>query len=200
MKNREQAMRDLQHFGEEGGVTPAIDVAATSTFLDPVNMEKTFRGETEGCSLYSRHSNPTVMAFGKKLAALEGMPSALGVASGMAAIATSLEALLEQGDHLIASSLVYGGTYAFFKNLLSRRGIRVSFVNPQDLGAIQKAITPQTKVIYTESMSNPLLAFSDIGALKEIAAPRNIKIVVDNTFTPLLFRPGERGAAHRLHR
>lgn len=194
MTNREQALRDLQHFGEEGGVAPVIDVSATSTFLDPTDMEKVFRGEVAGCYLYSRHSNPTVDAFGKKLAALEGMEAALGVASGMAAIATSLEALLEHGDHLISSSLVYGGTYAFFKNLLARRGISVSFVHPQDLDGIRRAITPRTRAIYTETMSNPLLAVSDIAALKEIAAPRKIKVVVDNTFTPLLVRPGELGA------
>lgn len=194
MTNREQALRDLQHFGEEGGVAPVIDVSATSTFLDPTDMEKVFRGEVAGCYLYSRHSNPTVDAFGKKLAALEGMESAIGVASGMAAISTSLEALLQHGDHIISSSLVYGGTYAFFKNLLARRGINVTFVHPQDLDAVRRSITPRTRVIYTETMSNPMLAVSDIGALKKISQPHGIRVVVDNTFTPLLVRPGELGA------
>jgi methionine-gamma-lyase len=92
-----QAMRDVQNFGEEGGVVPVIDVAATSTFLNPLDMEKTFRGEIKGCYLYSRHSNPTVSIFGRKLASLEGMEAALGVASGMAAIAASLEQLLPGG-------------------------------------------------------------------------------------------------------
>ena len=79
----EQRLRDLQHFGEEGGVIPVIDLAATTTFLNPKDMEQTFLGEKEGCYLYSRHSNPTVNMFSLKMAALENTESALGVSSGM---------------------------------------------------------------------------------------------------------------------
>ena len=82
----EQWLNDVHDFGEQGGVVPAIEVAATSTFLDPEDMDRTFRGELHGCYLYSRHANPTVEIFGRKLAAMEGMEAALGVASGMAAI------------------------------------------------------------------------------------------------------------------
>ena len=113
-----QRMRDIQHFGEEGGVVPVIDVAATSTFLDPLDMVKTFQGELEGCYLYSRHSNPSVSAFGKKLAAMEGMEEAIGLSSGMAAITCAVLQVAPKGGHIVASRTVYGGTFAFFQNIL----------------------------------------------------------------------------------
>lgn len=194
VSSAEQALRDVQHFGEEGGVTPVIDVAATSTFLDPFDMEKVFRGEKEGCYLYSRHLNPTVHALNQKLAAMEGTEAALGVASGMAAIACALDELLAPGDHIVSSSMVYGGTYALFKNLFAKRGIAVSFVAPHDLEGFAKAVQPNTKIIYTETMSNPLLAISHLAALKKIATTHHLKFVVDNTFTPLMVRPVDFGA------
>lgn len=189
-----QAMRDVQHFGEEGGVVPVIDVAATSTFLDPADMERAFRGEIEGCYLYSRHMNPTVTAFGKKLAAMEGAEAALGVASGMAAIACTLERLCQHGDHIVCSRSVYGGTYALLANVFPRRGIRVSFVDINDLAAVNAAFTPQTKVLYTEALSNPLLETADIPGLARIAHAQKAALVVDNTFTPLSMRPLHHGA------
>lgn len=194
MKNPSQAMRDVQQFGEEGGVVPVIDVAATSTFLDPEDMEKAFHGERPGCYLYSRHSNPTVAAFGKKLAAMEGTEAALGVASGMAAINCAVRQLMPQGGHLISSRTVYGGTYALFRNLLPQSGIKVSFVDTSDLAAVERAITPETKVIYTETMSNPLLRIADLSGLGTICRKKGIKFVVDNTFTPLMVSPVQFGA------
>jgi methionine-gamma-lyase len=189
-----QALRDVQHFGEEGGVVPVVDVAATSTFLKPGDMTKAFHGEMAGCYLYSRHSNPTVMMFGKKFAAMEGMEAALGVASGMAAISAAIEQLMPEGGHLVCSRTIYGGTYALFQNLLPRRGIQVTFVDPNDLGAFEKAITPQTRVIYTETMSNPLLGVSHLAGLGQLSRARGLKLVVDNTFAPLMIAPGEFGA------
>lgn len=194
MNHPSQAMRDIQQFGEEGGVVPVIDVASTSTFLDPEDMEKAFHGERPGCYLYSRHSNPTVAAFGKKLAAMEGTESALGVSSGMAAINCTVRQLMPEGGHLVSSRTVYGGTYALFQNLLPQSGIKVSFVDMSDLAAVEKAITPQTKVLYTESMSNPLLRVADLAALGALCKKRGIKFVVDNTFTPLMVQPVRFGA------
>ncbi len=132
----EQRIRDLQHFGEEGGVVPVIDVAATATFLNPKDMEKTFLGEKEGCYLYSRHSNPTVNMFSQKMAALENTEAALGVASGMAAISCTLEQLMGNGGEIISSLTVYGGTYALFKNVFPKQNIKVNFVDIQDVSAI----------------------------------------------------------------
>lgn len=189
-----QAIRDIQHFGEEGGVVPVIDVAATATFLNPEDMEKVFHGELAGCYLYSRHSNPTVTLFAKKLAAMEGMEAALGVASGMAAIDAAIEQLMPDGGHVVSARTVYGGTYALFKNILPRRGIDVSFVEIEDLAAVEHAITPRTKVIYTETMSNPLLRIADLEKLGKLCRSRGIRLVVDNTFTPVLISPARFGA------
>jgi methionine-gamma-lyase len=201
--NPEQAIRDIQHFGEEGGVVPVIDVASTSTFLDPKDMEKTFSGELQGCYLYSRHSNPTVNIFGKKIAAMEGAESALGVASGMAAIACAVEQIFinegARGGHLITSQTVYGGTYALFKNILPRRGINTTFVNINDLSSVEAAITPQTKMIYAETLSNPLLAVSDLQALAQICQKHKLKLVVDNTFAPMIVQPILHGADVVIH-
>jgi methionine-gamma-lyase len=192
-------MRDLQHFGEEGGVVPVVDVAATSTFLNPKDMERTFQGELEGCYLYSRHSNPSVTAFGRKIAAMEGSPAALGVASGMAAVSATLEQILIDGGHVVSSRTVYGGTWALMANVFPRRGISVTFVDPRNPDAARKAIRPDTKVLYTESLSNPLLAACDLKAWGKIAADHNLKLVVDNTFAPLMVRPLESGAFASLH-
>jgi methionine-gamma-lyase len=194
VKNPVQSMRDVQHFGEEGGVVPVIDLAVTSTFLNPEDMERAFHGELPGCYLYSRHSNPTVNAFGKKLAALEGMEAALGVASGMAAINCTIRQLMPDGGHLISSQMIYGGTYALFQNILPKSAINVSFVDMTDLGAIERAITPETRIIYTETMSNPLLQIANLPRIKDLCAKQNIKLVVDNTFTPVIISPAKFGA------
>ncbi len=201
--NPDQAIRDIQHFGEEGGVVPVIDVASTSTFMDPQDMEKTFTGELQGCYLYSRHSNPTVNIFGKKIAAMESAEAALGVASGMAAISCTIDQIfLNEGEprgHLIASQTLYGGTYALLKNILSKRGIAVTFVDTTDLQAVAAAITPGTKLIYAETMSNPLLAVSDIKALSQLSKKHHLKLVVDNTFTPMIVQPLLHGADVVVH-
>lgn len=189
-----QNIRDIQHFGEEGGVVPVIDLAATATFLNPADMEKAFHGEMAGCYLYSRHSNPTVKAFSQKLAAMEEMPAALGVASGMAAIYSTIRQLMPDGGHLICSRTIYGGTYALFNNILPKIGINVSFVDIHDLKNVESFILPSTKLIYAETMSNPLLNIADIPALSQICKKRNLKLVIDNTFTPLMVTPGKMGA------
>jgi methionine-gamma-lyase len=191
---QEQSIRDIQHFGEEGGVVPVIDLASTSTFLNPADMERVFQGELGGCYLYSRHSNPTVAAFGKKMAAMEGMEAALGLSSGMAAITCAIEQSMPEGGHLISSRTVYGGTYALLANLLPRRGIEVTFVDPDRPEEIEKAIRPDTKVIYTESVSNPMLSISNLRALGDIAKNHKVKLIVDNTFAPLIISPAKFGA------
>ena len=195
----EQRIRDIQHFGEEGGVVPVIDHAATSTFLDPAEMEQVFLGEKEGCYLYSRHTNPSVISFGKKMAAMEGTEAALGLSSGMAAISCTVEQILLEGGHMISSNTVYGGTWALFKNVLEKRGIEITYVDPFDVEAFRKAIRPETKLIYTEVMSNPLLGVSDIEELGKISKANNIKLVVDNTFTPMLVSPAKWGADVVIH-
>ena len=194
-----QNMRDIQHFGEEGGVVPVVDVASTSTFLNPRDMEKAFHGELKSCYLYSRHSNPTVNAFGQKFAALEEMESALGVASGMAAIASTLEQLVPSGGHIVSSRTIYGGTYALFKNILPKRGVEVTLVDINDAEAVEKAIRPNTRVIFAETLSNPLLKIAPLATLGEIKKRHKLKLVVDNTFAPMLVTPGRFGADVVIH-
>lgn len=194
-----QRIRDLQHFGEEGGVIPAIEFAATSTFLNPKDMEKTFLGEKEGCYLYSRHSNPTVNMFSAKIAALEKTEAALGVASGMAAISSVIEQLMPSGGEIISSLTVYGGTYALFKNIFPKQGIHTKFVDIENIEAIEKAITPNTKIIYTESISNPLLKLSPLAKLAKLAKKYELKLIVDNTFAPCLITPSDLGADVVIH-
>ncbi|MCT4641305.1 MAG: aminotransferase class I/II-fold pyridoxal phosphate-dependent enzyme [Bacteriovoracaceae bacterium] len=199
MKNKAQAIRDVQYFGEEGGVVPAIDHAATSTFLNPQDMEKVFSGELQGCYLYSRHTNPTVNAFSKKVAAMEGFEAALGVASGMAAITCAVSQVMMGGGHIICSNTIYGGTYALFANILPKQNIEVTFVDPSKPEEFKKAIKKNTKLIYTEMMSNPLLAICDLKEISKIAKSKNIKLMVDNTFSPLIFTPKDFGADIVIH-
>lgn len=194
MKDANQSVRDVQHFGEEGGVVPVIDVAATSTFMNPANMEKVFQGELQGCYLYSRHSNPTVSAFGRKMAAMDGAEAALGVSSGMGAIYCSIRQLMPKGGHIIASKTIYGGTYALFANILPQCGIEVSFVDTNNLSEIENSVRANTQIVYVETMSNPMLRIADLPALKKVCVAKKLKLVVDNTFTPLIVRPIDHGA------
>lgn len=175
-------------------MVPVIDHAATSTFLDPEEMEKVFSGEREGCYLYSRHSNPTVNAFGQKIAAMEDMEAGFGVASGMAAISSTLLQIMQGSGRIVCSNTVYGGTWALFKNVFPQFGIEVDFVDPKDTKAWENAVRSDTKVLYTETLSNPLLAAADLKAIGTIAKKNGLKFVVDNTFTPLLITPARYGA------
>src|SRR4030043_1262091 len=186
--------QNLLQFGEFGGVNPSITDRSTFTFLDPVPMSETFLGHTEGCFLYSRHWNPSNKYLAEPMAAMEETESAWITASGMAAITCSILQLCRSGDHLITSVTTYGGTFAFLRNCLPKFGISVSFVDITRLDDVQKAICPNTKLIYTETVTNPLLQVSDIPALSGIAKIHGIKLMVDNTFSPLIMTPADLGA------
>src|SRR5699024_7368597 len=112
-------------------------------------------------------------------------------ASGMGAITTTLLQLCQTGEHVVSSRTIYGGTYAFLKNFAPRLGIATSFVDITDLEQVEKAITPQTRVLYCESVSNPLLEVADLKKLAEIAKKHEIPLVVDNTFSPLSISPAQ---------
>lgn len=188
------AIQNLEQFGEFGGVNPSITDSSTYTFLEAGTMADTFHGETEGCFLYSRHWNPSNKYLADALAAMEGTESAWITASGMAAITCALLQLCSSGDHIVTSVTTYGGTYAFLKNYLPKFNIDVSFVNISDLEEVRNAIRPNTKVIYTESVTNPLLQVSDIPKLTEIAHAAGAKLMVDNTFSPMIIAPHKLGA------
>jgi methionine-gamma-lyase len=188
------AIQDLKQFGEFGGVNPSITDSATFTFMTEDEMIRTFHGETEGCFLYSRHWNPSNRYLSEALAAMEGTELAWVTASGMAAITTTLLQLCNSGDHIITSVTTYGGTFAFLNNYLKKFNIEVTFVNITDIESVKKAIRPNTKVLYTESMTNPMLQISDIPRLAEITREAGITLVVDNTFTPMIISPHRLGA------
>jgi len=196
MKKNDPASRiqDLRQFGEFGGVNPSITDSSTYTFLEADTMEDTFHGETQGCFLYSRHWNPSNKYLADALAALEETESGWVTASGMAAITCTLLELCNSGDHIITSVTTYGGTFAFLKNYLKKFKIDVSFVNISDLDSVGEAIRPKTRLIYTESLTNPLLQVSDIPALSEICKKHGIKLIVDNTFSPMIISPAQLGA------
>lgn len=197
--NPEQALINLRReFGEHGGVTPSIERSATFTVMHSKTMPEIFGGvkgpEQGGCFLYSRHFNPTVDVLSRYLAAMEGTEAAIGTASGMSAISCALLQLCHSGDHIVASEAIYGGSHALLKSLLPQMKITATFVDITDMEAVRSAIQTNTKVIYTETMGNPTLQIADIPALRAEARNHNIKLVVDNTFSPLIFSPHTLGA------
>jgi methionine-gamma-lyase len=192
-------IQDYLVFGEYGDVNPSITDSSTYTFLNPQTMNELFDHEIEGCFLYSRHWNPTNKYLAEALAKLEDSEAAIVTSSGMGAISCVILQLCNNGDEIISSRTIYGGTYAFFKNFLPKFGIKVKFVNTQDLNAVKKAITKNTKVIYCESVSNPLLEIADIPELSKIANKHDIKLVIDNTFSPIFISPIHLGAHVVVH-
>ena len=192
-------IQDLQYFGEFGGVNPSISDSSTYTFLSAKTMSDTFEGNTEGCYLYSRHTNPSNLYLGEAIAAMENTESATVFGSGMGAITSTLLQLCKSGDHVVSSRTVYGGTYAFLKNFASQLNISTSFVDITDLESIKKSITKDTKVIYCEAVSNPLLEVADLSEISKIAKQAGILLVVDNTFSPLSVLPANLGANIVIH-
>lgn len=197
--NPADKIQDLQYFGEFGGVNPSISDSSTYTFLSAKTMFDTFEGNAEGCYLYSRHSSPMNLYLGQALAAMEGTEAANVAASGMGAITPVLLQLCGAGDHIVSSRTIYGGTYAFLKNFTPKFNIQTSFVDITKLDVVEAAITSNTKVLYCETVSNPLLEVADIESLAKIAKKHNIKLVVDNTFSPLSVAPVKMGADVVIH-
>ncbi len=192
-------IQDLQYFGEFGGVNPSISDSSTYTFLSAKTMFDTFEGNADGCYLYSRHTSPSNLYLGEALAAMEGTETANVAASGMGAITPVLLQLCNAGDHIVSSRTIYGGTYAFLKNFTPKFNIETSFVDITKLDIVEAAITDNTKVLYCESVSNPLLEVADIKGLAALAKKHNLKLVVDNTFSPLSISPAKLGADIVVH-
>ena len=192
-------IQDLQYFGEFGGVNPSISDSSTYTFLSAKTMFDTFEGNADGCYLYSRHSTPSNLYLGEALAAMEGTETANVSASGMGAITPVILQSCGAGDHIISSRTIYGGTYAFLKNFTPRFNIETSFVNITKLDVVEASITKNTKIIFCESVSNPLLEVANIKGLAKIAKKHNLKLVVDNTFSPLSISPATLGADIVIH-
>jgi len=200
MKNKPaNKIQDLQYFGEFGGVNPSISDSSTYTFLSAKSMSDTFEGNTEGCYLYSRHTNPSNLYLGEALAAMEGTESATVFGSGMGAITSTILQLCKAGDHIVSSRTVYGGTYAFMKNFTPKLNIETSFVDITNLETIESSIKNNTKIIYCEAVSNPLLEIANISEIAKLAKKLGILLVVDNTFSPLSILPAKLGADIVIH-
>jgi methionine-gamma-lyase len=207
MKNTNpvESLANARHeFGEHGGVNMSVEASTTFTVMHSDIMPDIFGGkrgpDQGGCYLYGRHFNPTVYNLSKQLAALEGTEAAYCSASGMSAISATLMQLCNAGDHIVSSNAVYGGTYALMHDLLpSKTGVTTTLVDITDLDAVEAAITPLTRVLYTESMANPTLRIADIPRLSAIAKRHGIKLVVDNTFSPLILSPIKLGADIVVH-
>ncbi len=204
-RNPVETLANAHHeFGEHGGVNMSVEASTTFTVLHSRTMPEIFRGqkgpEQGGCYLYGRHFNPTVYNLGKQLAALEGTEAAYCTASGMSAISATLLQLCDAQDHIVSSNTIYGGTYALMHDLLPpKTGIETTLVDISDLDAVEAAITERTRVIFTESIANPTLRVADIPGLSEIAQRHGIKLVVDNTFSPLILSPKNLGADIVVH-
>jgi len=192
-------IQDFLVFGEFGGVNPSITDSSTYTFMHPDQMEELFDHEIEGCFLYSRHWNPTNKHLSETLARMEDSESSQAMSSGMAAISSTILQLCESGDEVISDRTIYGGTYALFKNFLPRLGIKVRFTDLNNLEALDECVNEKTRVIYCESISNPLLEVADIPKLSAFAKKRSLKFVVDNTFSPMILSPIRLGADVVVH-
>ncbi len=169
------------------------------TFHNADHAARLFKMEEPGY-IYTRLNNPTVEVFEQRMADLEGGESAVAFASGMAAISSTVLALLEAGDEIVSSASLYGGTYNLFASTLTRFGIRTHFVEGTDTDAFERAITDKTKLLYVETIGNPRIDVPDLQAVADIAHAHDLPLIVDNTVaTPYLCRPFEHGADVVLH-
>jgi len=203
-RNPIEDLAHLRHeFGEHGGVNMSIEASSTFTVIDPETMPDLFQGRAgpdKGCYLYGRHFNPTVFNLGRQMAALAGTEAGYCTASGMGAISGVILGLCNAGDEIVASNAIYGGSYALMHDFLpAKAGIHTRFVDITDTDAVRAAITDKTRLIFTESVSNPTLRLANMPKLAAVAKEKNVKLVVDNTFSPLILSPAALGADVVVH-
>jgi cystathionine beta-lyase/cystathionine gamma-synthase len=184
------------------GVTPD---PTTGAILTPIHQSTTFvQGSVDdylgkGYS-YSRGGNPTVRALEEKLTALEGGHDTTAYASGMAATVAVFLGLLQAGDHVVIGDVVYGGTYRFADQFLTRFGVDVSFADASDLASLESMLRPETRLVFTETPANPTLKVTDLAAVSEVTRAAGAIHVTDNTFlTPYFQRPFQLGANVIVH-
>ncbi|MEV0229216.1 aminotransferase class I/II-fold pyridoxal phosphate-dependent enzyme [Nonomuraea sp. NPDC050786] len=180
-------------------ITMPIYQTSGFTFDDPAVMADAM-GRADGPFVYARYTNPTVRSLELAVADLEGGAAAIATGSGMGAINTVLLGLLKPGDHLVAQTSLYGGTAAMINDLVGRFGITVTYVPENDPAALRAAVRPETRLVYLETISNPMTLVADLPGMCAAARELGILSVVDNTFaTPLLSRPIEHGADIVVH-
>lgn len=193
------------HVGQEQP-DPATDARAvpiyqTTSYVFHNSAHAAARfGLTDAGNIYGRLTNSTQDVFEKRIAALEGGVAALATASGAAAISYAIQALAQNGDHIVAQKTIYGGSYNLLAHTLPQFGVTTTFVNAHDLEEVENAIQENTKAIYLETLGNPNSDIPDIDAVAAIAHRHGLPLVIDNTFgTPYLIRPIEHGADIVVH-
>lgn len=206
MQNNQYKFETLQlHVGQEKPDSAtdarAVPIYATTSFVFSDSAQAAGRfGLTEDGNIYTRLMNPTSDVFEKRIATLEGGAGALATATGSAAITYAIQNIAKNGDHIVSSQTIYGGTYNLFANTLRETGIETTFVDGSNPGNFEKAIRANTKALFLESLGNPNSDIIDIEAVSEIAHKNGIPVIIDNTFaTPFLFRPIEHGADIVVH-
>jgi O-succinylhomoserine sulfhydrylase len=177
-----------------GETSEAMFLTSGYVYDDPESAERRFAGEEEGY-VYGRYGNPTVTMLEERFRLLVGAEAAYAVASGMAAAWSALACQLKVGDHVVASRSLFGSNYQVITNILPRFGVTYTLVDGTDLKAWENAVRPETKVVFFESPSNPLLEVLDIAAISAIAHKHGAQVIVDNAFaTPILQKPLQLGA------
>ena len=206
MSNNNYKFETLQlHVGQEepdlATDARAVPIYATTSYVFHNSAHAAARfGLADAGNIYGRLTNSTQDVFEKRIAALEGGVAALALASGAAAITYTLQALGQNGGHIVAQKTIYGGSYNLLAHTLPNFGITASFVNIHDLAEVEAAIKDNTRAIYIETLGNPNSDIPDIDALAELAHKHGLPLVVDNTFgTPYLIRPIEHGADIVVH-
>jgi methionine-gamma-lyase len=204
MKNSREFATLAVHAGESicpatGALDTPIYQSTTFAAADSDEMSAVY-GEQKFGYMYTRYGNPTIRALEEKLAALEGGEAALAFASGMAAISSAIMGYVKAGDHVVAPRMLYGAAYNFLNKKLPRMGAEVTFVPSNRVEDLERAIRPNTRVIYFESPSNPTLEITDIAALAKMAKSRGIPTIIDNTFaSPALQQPLALGVTVAVH-
>lgn len=205
-ENRQFRFETTQlHAGQEHPDTAtgsrAVPIYQTSSYVfdDCSHAQARFNLSDAG-NIYSRLTNPTLDVFEARMAALEGGVAALATASGAAALAYTFQNLTRSGDHIVASSHIYGGTYNYLAHTFPEYGVETTFVDPADLKGLEEAVRDNTKAIFIETLGNPNSDIADIESIADIAHRHQIPLVIDNTFaTPYLVRPIEYGADIVVH-
>ena len=192
-------IRAAEPRSEEREHSAAVHLTSSFVYTSAAQAAAVFTGAEPG-NIYSRFTNPTVQAFEKRLAAMEGADSCVATASGMAAIMSMLLALLKAGDHLVVSRTVFGSTINLLNNVFARFGIATTYVESSDLSAWAAAMRPNTRLLFVETPNNPLTDVADIAALARIAHDGGALLAVDNCFlTPVLQKPLQLGADLIIH-
>ncbi len=193
------------HVGQEqpdpGTDARAVPIYATTSYVfkDAATAAGRF-ALTEGGNIYTRLMNPTSDVFEQRIAALEGGVAALAVASGAAAITYAIQNIATSGDHVVASKNIYGGSFNLLAHTLREQGIETTFVDPDDPENFRKAVKPNTKLFFAETLGNPNSDVLDLEAVSKIAHENGVPLIVDNTFaTPYNLRPIEHGADIVVH-